>query len=403
MKRALLGALLLALLGGAFGAGWYFGQESGKRDGFEVGVRYGEVQASKKKPIPVRDRGHSPTELAADPRFGTLPLLGDEPAALAALANRAASPCSSGAERGTSLASALLDDGLDCPALGPQLRLGLAALRTFGGGDGATAEARDEAIEEAVAVLRVERRTTLPAAPRRTPRGSADAPVTLTLFTDFQCPYCARAEPLVAEILEEHGDRIALDVRHLPLTRIHPAAWPAALAAEAASEQDRFWDMYDALFVLGPSGLGEALGMSRPGWFGRLIGRSASAGELARWWSEGTWREAQGEDGAVDEVVLDLPEGAVPFEGQAKDLGLDVEAFRAAMRDPAIWRRVAEDLQLAREVGATGTPSFFVNGRKVTERRSPDVFGKLIDKAEAEADWRFSWGLEPPPSGVEAP
>ena len=42
-----------------------------------------------------------------------------------------------------------------------------------------------------------------------------------------------------------------------------------------------------------------------------------------------------------------------------------------------------------------------MNGRKVTERRSPDVFGKLIDKAEAEADWRFSWGLEPPPSGVE--
>ena len=73
--------------------------------------------------------------------------------------------------------------------------------------------------------------------------------------------------------------------------------------------------------------------------------------------------------------------------------------FRKAERQ----QRVQDDMDLARAIGVGGTPAFFFNGREVTERRSAALFTKLLEKAEAEADWRFSWGLEAPPPGAKAP
>jgi len=360
-RRVAVVLTVLVLLGAAFSAGWYFGGRSGRVDGFNAGVRYGEVQASKKAPVPVRNRDHSAAELLATAAFASLPLEAGEGEALATLANRAISPCAKEGKRGTSLATSLLEEA--CPGVTSQVRLALAVLRTYGGGAGASPEARAEAIEEGIAVLRVERRLPVPTDAPRPPRGNPDAPVTLTVFSDFQCPYCFRGEKVVEELLKEHGDRVRVVARHLPLTRIHPAAWPAAVAADAAGEQGKYWEMHEALFAVGTRKLGDGIDTDDP-----------------------------------------FPaDGAVAFEGLAQELGLDVETFRADARSVELQERVQADMDLARTLGVGGTPAFFFDGREVTERRSPELFAKLLDKAEAEADWRFSWGLEPPPPGAVAP
>lgn len=360
-RRVAVVLTALLLLGAAFGAGWYFGGRAGRMDGFNAGIRYGEVQASKKAPVPVRNRNHPTSELLATEAFAGLPLQGDEGDALAALVNRSISPCPKEGQRGVSLATSLLDDA--CPAVTSQVRLALAVLRTYGGGDGASPEARAEAIEEGVAVLRVERRLPVPPDAPRPPRGNPDAAVTLTVFSDFQCPYCFRGEKVVEELLKEHGDRVRVVARHLPLTRIHPAAWPAAVAADAAGEQGKYWEMHEALFAVGTRKLGDGIDTDDP-----------------------------------------FPaEGAVAFEDLAATIGLDVERFRADARSVELQKRVQDDMDLARSLGVGGTPAFFFDGREVTERRSPELFAMLLDKAEAEADWRFSWGLEPPPPGATAP
>src|SRR5262249_11672648 len=77
-------------------------------------------------------------------------------------------------------------------------------------------------------------------------RGSLDAPVTVLEYGDFECPYCGQAEPVLRELLREHGD-VAYVWRHLPLNDVHPNAQLAAEAAEAAAEQGAFWEMHDLL------------------------------------------------------------------------------------------------------------------------------------------------------------
>src|SRR5207302_2345420 len=80
-------------------------------------------------------------------------------------------------------------------------------------------------------------------------RGPDDAPVTLVEYGDFECPYCGQAEQVVRELLSSFGDDVRYVWRHLPLNDVHPNAQLAAEAAEAAAEQGRFWDMYDALLA----------------------------------------------------------------------------------------------------------------------------------------------------------
>lgn len=78
--------------------------------------------------------------------------------------------------------------------------------------------------------------------------GAADAPVPVVVFGDFQCPYCARAQPILKEILRAYEDRVKIVYRHLPLEAIHPHAWTAALAAECAAEQGAFAAFHDLLY-----------------------------------------------------------------------------------------------------------------------------------------------------------
>ena len=143
-------------------------------------------------------------------------------------------------------------------------------------------------------------------------RGPQDAALTLIEYGDFQCPYCARAHAalsgLSAELADELGG-IRLVYRHLPLADLHPLAELAAEAAEAAGGQGKFWDMHDMLFE----------------------------------------RQRQ---------VMDKQDLAVLAEG----LDLDIERFRTDVLERRHRPRVQNDLARARHDGATGTPTFFING-----------------------------------------
>ncbi len=140
-------------------------------------------------------------------------------------------------------------------------------------------------------------------------RGSLDAPVTVVEYGDFECPYCGQAEPVVRELLRDYGD-VRYVWRHLPLNDVHPHAQLAAEAAEAADEQGAFWEMHDLLL------------------------------------------DHQG----------DLTPRAIA--GYAAELGLDTERFMGSLREHTGAARVADDVDSADLSGVTGTPTFFVNGRR---------------------------------------
>ncbi len=140
-------------------------------------------------------------------------------------------------------------------------------------------------------------------------RGPSDAPVTLVEYADFECPFCGQAEPVVRALLADFGD-IRYVWRHLPLRDVHPKAQFAAEAAEAAANQGAFWGMHDLLL------------------------------------------EHQGE--------LLTPD----LTGYAKLLGLDVARFSQDLRRGAGVARVADDVESADRSGASGTPTFFLNGRR---------------------------------------
>ena len=140
-------------------------------------------------------------------------------------------------------------------------------------------------------------------------RGPLDAPVTVVEYGDFECPYCGQAEPIVRELLRDFGD-VRYVWRHLPLNDVHPNTQLAAEAAEAASDQGAFWEMHDLL--------------------------------LAH------------QDALRPNDLL----------GYAEQLGLDLERFAGNLREHTGAARVAEDVDSADLSGVSGTPTFFVNGRR---------------------------------------
>jgi Na+/H+ antiporter NhaA len=140
-------------------------------------------------------------------------------------------------------------------------------------------------------------------------RGPEEAPVTLLEYGDFECPYCGRAEPVIRELLADGGE-IRYVWRHLPLNDVHTHAQLAAEASEAAHLQGRFWEMHDLLL--------EHQGELRPR-------------DLVRY---------------------------------AEELGLDAERFQDDLRNHRVASRVARDVDSADLSGVSGTPTFFVNGRR---------------------------------------
>ena len=158
-------------------------------------------------------------------------------------------------------------------------------------------------------------------------RGSRDAQVTLVEYGDFQCPYCARAHAALTELMRQHGGRVALVYRHLPLVDLHPFAFAAAQAAEAAGAQGKFWEMHDALF--------ENQGM--------------------------------------------FDEDALP--AVASSLGLDAQRFARELDDGKHAGRVEADADGGRALGAHGTPTFFINGERYHGDSDHASLAKAINDA----------------------
>jgi Na+/H+ antiporter NhaA len=162
-------------------------------------------------------------------------------------------------------------------------------------------------------------------------RGPDDALVTLLEHGDFECPYCGQAESVVRELLASFGDDLRYVWRHLPLNDVHINAQLAAEAAEAASEQGKFWEFYDALFAHQ-----DAL----------------SPRDLA---------------------------------GYADGLGLDVERFSKELRHHEYTSRVAEDVASADASGVSGTPTFFINGRRHYGAYDRDTLAAAVRSARMRA------------------
>ena len=159
----------------------------------------------------------------------------------------------------------------------------------------------------------------------RPSKGPVDAPIEMIEFSDFQCPFCLRAFPTVAQLLEIYGDRIHLVYRHYPLTN-HPDARPAAEASQCAAEQGKFWEYHDALFG-DPSRLSDQ----------------------------------------------DLKQ-------RAAQLGLDASKFNACVDTHKYKADVDTDIRAGDEVGVSGTPAFFINGRVLSGAMPLEDFKRLIDE-----------------------
>jgi protein-disulfide isomerase len=142
-------------------------------------------------------------------------------------------------------------------------------------------------------------------------RGPLDAAAQVVEYGDYQCPFCAEALPGVKEMLSLFGDRLLFAFRHFPLVSQHPNAWPAALATEAAGRQERFWEMHDHL----------------------LSHRHSLS----------------------DEELL----------SHARALGLDMTRFQRDFRDPEVANKIRQDAISGLHSGVTGTPTFFVDGRRL--------------------------------------
>ncbi len=141
-------------------------------------------------------------------------------------------------------------------------------------------------------------------------RGPQDAPLTLVEYGDFECPYCGRAYTELKEVEEQMGPHLRFVFRHFPITSAHPHAEAAAMAAEAAAAQGRFWDMHSMLY--------------------------------------------EHQDSLDDDSL----------RGYAGALGLDLPRFDRDMTSRRFLPRVREDFMSGVRSGVNGTPTFFINGMR---------------------------------------
>jgi len=154
--------------------------------------------------------------------------------------------------------------------------------------------------------------------------GPEDAPITIVEFSDFQCPFCARAKPTIKQILENYGEQVRLVYRDFPI--LGPQAQKAAEAAECADEQGKFWQYHDLLFA---------------------------------------------NQQALDDSNL---------KQYAKDLGLDTAQFNDCLDSGKMAQEVEKDFRDGQNYGVRGTPAFFINGILVSGAQPYSVFEQIIEQ-----------------------
>lgn len=157
--------------------------------------------------------------------------------------------------------------------------------------------------------------------------GDAKAPVTVVLFTDLQCPYCAQMAPILREMQSQSPKTLKISFRHFPLVSIHDKAMNAHMALWAAGQQGKFWEFFEKITP--------------------------------------QFR------GLTDTALVAV----------ARDLKLDPVKFQADWHSDAARKTIEADMQLAEAVGVEGTPSLFLNGKPT---RNPGEIKAAIEKAETK-------------------
>ncbi|MCH7817131.1 MAG: thioredoxin domain-containing protein [Proteobacteria bacterium] len=147
-------------------------------------------------------------------------------------------------------------------------------------------------------------------------RGAADTPVSIVVYADFQCPACATEHQTMTRIWPGLRDKAHLVFRHYPITTAHQHAWTAALYAEAAGKQNRFWEMHDYLF-------------------------------------------------ATQAIWMVLPDVEDEFESYALELNLDIAQLKADVDSDVVVRKIRNDQRGGNAAGVRSTPAVFVNGRLI--------------------------------------
>ncbi len=157
-------------------------------------------------------------------------------------------------------------------------------------------------------------------------RGAAQAPVTIVKFEDFQCPFCKSVQPTFKEILKQYDGKVRVIHKDLPLEAIHPFALQSAEAARCAGEQGKFWQYHDQLYAVAP----------------KL---------------------------SVDEL-----------KASAKEVGLNTTEFDQCLASGKYRAAVQKDVNEGAELGITGTPTFFINGREMSGAQPLEAFAVVIDE-----------------------
>lgn len=165
--------------------------------------------------------------------------------------------------------------------------------------------------------------------------GNTDSKVALVEYGDYQCPACYQYFPVVNQVVEKYKDKISFQFRNFPLVQIHKNAMVAARAAEAAALQGKFWEMHDLLYQ-----------------------------------NQNSWAQQT---------------SPVPFfEQYAESLGLDIAKFKTDMNSTEVSDTINADVKSAQALGATGTPVFVINGKRIESPNDLAGFSKLLDEALAQ-------------------
>lgn len=156
-------------------------------------------------------------------------------------------------------------------------------------------------------------------------RGSASAPVTIVQFAEYQCPYCGKANETIEQVLKDYDGKVRMVYRDYPLS-FHPRAVPAAIAANCAGEQGKYWEIHGVMM---------------------------------------------GNQRALEESDL---------LAYAQQVGVDIDKWQACRLDPQQQAEVMADFEAGQAVGVTGTPAFFINGIMLSGALPYEMFAQIIDK-----------------------
>lgn len=165
-------------------------------------------------------------------------------------------------------------------------------------------------------------------------RGAVDGKLTLVEFGDFQCPACSLYEPLVRQVMADNKTSLKVVFKNFPLTQIHQNGLLGAKAAEAAGLQGKFWEMHDMLYD------------KQPEW---------STGINAR------------------DIVM----------GYASVLKLDTKKFSDDLNSKELEDKILAEVKEGISLGVQGTPTFFLNGKKLDNPSSLEAFDKIVREAAA--------------------